>query len=478
MASLVDSNRSGAWARRGLLVAAVLSAAALAVSSWAGYSTVQGATRIAARGQGEMFLHAVGRAVHDAGGTLSEETARALLAANEKEGLRFLGRLGRDGQLDLLVGTPLSTRDAIRHDARSLRPGAMSTVGDRVRMVFHPQPPPRRDRPPPGPPRRDDADSFDEPPPPPPRGSDEDHGAPPPPPPPSREGQPGGENAPPHGPPEVVIEFEPLVANALRREAARTLGTGFAAAVLLLGSSLGLLRWMLGREAEAKRRSHEERLLALGEMSAVLAHEIRNPLTSLKGHAQLLVESMDEGDRGRVKAERVVRETMRLETLTRDLLEFARLGRIERRPTSPAELLRAVVEELDEGRFVVEASRAPATFPLDPERIRQILTNLLRNAVQASPEGERVEAAVSLEGGRLFFRVRDHGAGIAPGEEERIFRPFHTTRVRGVGLGLAVARRIAELHDGTITASNHADGGALFEVAIPPRGPRAKGERR
>jgi two-component system, NtrC family, sensor histidine kinase HydH len=202
-------------------------------------------------------------------------------------------------------------------------------------------------------------------------------------------------------------------------------------------------------------------------MSAVLAHEIRNPLASLKGHAQLLLETLPEASRERDKADRVVRESVRLETLTNDLLDFVRSGQIERRAADPAELLRSCVEEAGSDRFDVDVAAAPKQWSLDPARMRQAVGNLLRNALQASPDGAKAEASVSERDGRLVFAVRDRGEGIPPGEEEAIFEAFHTKKVRGTGLGLAVAKQVVERHGGTIEAANRDGGGAEFRISIP-----------
>jgi two-component system sensor histidine kinase HydH len=264
-----------------------------------------------------------------------------------------------------------------------------------------------------------------------------------------------------------MLEFEPVQANRLRGEAVRTLVIGGVATLAFVVFAALLGRVLRQREALERRLEHDRRLAALGEMSAVLAHEIRNPLTSLKGHAQLLLEALPAEGRERGRVERVVKEAVRLETLTTDLLDFVRSGEIDRRESSPAELLRAAAEEVDAARFDLDVGRAPATWSVDPVRLRQVLTNVLRNAAQASPEGVRVEASAAEEGGRLVFEVRDRGEGIPAGEEERIFEPFHTRKVRGTGLGLAVARRIVERHGGTITARGRPEGGAVFRIAIP-----------
>jgi two-component system sensor histidine kinase HydH len=202
-------------------------------------------------------------------------------------------------------------------------------------------------------------------------------------------------------------------------------------------------------------------------MSAVLAHEIRNPLASLKGHAQLLAGRLAPESAERRKADRVVGEAKRLENLVTDLLAFTRSAPISRRPADPARLLRSAVHEVGGDTFAIEDAGAPAEWSLDPDRIRQALTNLLRNAAQASPEGTTIETSVAAANGKLVFTVRDHGDGLRSGDEVRVFEPFYTTRTQGTGLGLAVASRIADMHDGSITASNHPGGGAIFRIEIP-----------
>jgi two-component system sensor histidine kinase HydH len=162
-----------------------------------------------------------------------------------------------------------------------------------------------------------------------------------------------------------------------------------------------------------------------------------------------------------------VLEARRLEALSADLLDFSRSGPIARAETDPAALLRAAAEAVDAARVRLTVSAAPPRWSLDPSRAVQILTNLLTNAIEASPEGTPVEASVSTRAGRLLFAVRDHGAGLPEGQGHRLFEPFFTTRAKGTGLGLAVTQRIVEMHGGTVRASNHPDGGAVFEVELP-----------
>jgi two-component system sensor histidine kinase HydH len=273
----------------------------------------------------------------------------------------------------------------------------------------------------------------------------------------------------------VLLVYEPLEANALRQSAARSLGVALVTVIALAIATIVL--WRLARRAEHLQAAAERdrRLVTLGEMSAVLAHEIRNPLAALKGHAQLLLERFDGrlGERPgrpgpeRQKAERLVSEARRLERLVEDLLSFVRANRVTPAPVDPAVLLRDAASAVAADRVDVDVAGAPSTWQLDAPRLQQALANLIRNAIEASPDGARIGATVTRDGERLVFAIRDRGAGLPPGDPEHLFEPFHTTRVQGTGLGLAVARRIVELHGGRVTARTHPDGGAEFRVMIP-----------
>lgn len=218
------------------------------------------------------------------------------------------------------------------------------------------------------------------------------------------------------------------------------------------------------RRALHAQLAHQDRLASLGTMSAVLAHEIKNPLTVLKGRAQRLVEVLPEGSRPRAESDRVVEAAVRLQGLVDNLLDFVRSGPITRAPVDPAKLMRAAAEDAAPNA-VLDLAAAPPAWSLDAVRMRQVFENLLRNAEQVSPC--EVRAIVSVEGGELVITVRDTGPGFAAGEEQKIFEPFHTTKTRGVGLGLTVAQRVVEMHGGVIEARNRPEGGAEFRVAIP-----------
>jgi two-component system, NtrC family, sensor histidine kinase HydH len=261
----------------------------------------------------------------------------------------------------------------------------------------------------------------------------------------------------------ILIELEPVQASALRESATLTLGVGALAAASLLGVAMVLVRREARRNAEERKRERERRLASLGEMSAILAHEIKNPLASLKGNAQLLAATLPAGEKPRAKAERVVDEAVRLEKLTNDLLKFVRTGELQRAPTDPGALVREAAASVA-GEVAVDTGAAPSSWSLDPGRMREVIVNLVDNAVAAGPS---VEVSVRAAAGRLVIEVADRGSGVPEEDREKIFEPFHTGKTQGTGLGLAVVRRVIEQHGGTIAVLANPGGGALFRAEIP-----------
>jgi two-component system sensor histidine kinase HydH len=260
-----------------------------------------------------------------------------------------------------------------------------------------------------------------------------------------------------------VIELEPKVGTNLESDLRRILLVGGVTAFALLVFALGWVRSLRKVEQFQLEADRKKRLVALGQMSSIMAHELRNPLASLKGHAQLLAEQLSEDPKGQAKAELVVHEAERLESLTRNLLEFVRDGAIDTRLVPVRQLAEEALEGLDRERVSIHCDGSPEQVRVDRARIVRALHNLLENALLADPSG-RAELHLLSAARGLVIEVRDHGPGLP---KEPIFEPFVTTRVRGTGLGLPIARRVAEQHGGALTAENHAEGGALFRLTLP-----------
>ena len=407
------------WA---LVAAVVAMGASLLVTVLITYSSVNRASATVVRGQVDALQQAVRAGIAEVEAVPNENDLAGIIAEESGAGLRFLALYDALGFKVASAGSPAAALPPIERGRRY----ETERIGERVRDVFRAG---RR-------PRTDDDRPAD-----------------------ANGGRRGGRGY------FVIMEIEPVEANALREAALTTLGIGALSATMLLGAALWLGRSVLRREALERKAERDKRLASLGEMSAVLAHEIRNPLASLKGNAQLLAGLLPAGEKARQKADRVVEEAVRLESLSNDLLEFVRTGSLHVTDADPAEVLRAAAASVDPD-IVIEAAHAPPRWSFDAERVREVLINLLENAVQA---GSPVRARVALDDGQLFFEVRDSGAGIAPEDLDHIFEPFFTRRTRGTGLGLAIARRVVDLHGGTIDAGNSGEGGAVFRITLPPR---------
>lgn len=273
---------------------------------------------------------------------------------------------------------------------------------------------------------------------------------------------------PSQGPSErvIVMEFTPLGTMEFAQRAMLSLWLSVGAGLLL--TSAAVVVWRLGeRERGMLQQLHRQQHLAtLGELSAVLAHELKNPLTALKGNAQLLAEDAAT-ERAQAQSQRVVDSIARLEAVVRDLLAFARSGQVRPTSSSPGALLRAAVDATGPGRIDVDTAAAPDRWPLDERRLQQGLVTVLENALQVTPAGQSVRAAVARDERYLVFSVQDGGPGVPAAERARIFEPFYTTRLHGTGLGLAIAKRIAELHGGHIEVADGPRGGATFRMKIP-----------
>lgn len=218
-----------------------------------------------------------------------------------------------------------------------------------------------------------------------------------------------------------------------------------------------------------------ERLAAVGELAAGVAHELRNPLTSVK---LLLQHAGRQGGDATLRPEKlrlILDEIDRMESTIQGLLDFSRARRLHRVPHDVRETLQRSLN-LIEGRarqqdviIELDDGAKPLSIDGDPEQLNQVFVNLLLNAIEAMPDGGRlvVEAERSSDEPVLRIRFRDGGPGISADLLPRLFEPFATTKERGTGLGLAVSRRIAEDHGGVIHAENLAEGGALFTVELP-----------
>jgi two-component system sensor histidine kinase HydH len=220
-----------------------------------------------------------------------------------------------------------------------------------------------------------------------------------------------------------------------------------------------------------------EKLAAIGELAAGVAHEIRNPLSSIRGFAQFLRHSLKDKPQEKEYAETMVTEVDRINRVVTDLLTFARPMTVEISPTDITELIEHSVRLVEADALSRDVNIRMnisdlSKLPLDANQITQALLNLLLNALQALPPKGNIEIGAELDASdsRLHLWVKDDGPGIPNNLIEKIFDPFYTTHEKGTGLGLAIVHKIAENHNGEIRVNSPPKGmarGCCFSIFIP-----------
>ncbi len=225
--------------------------------------------------------------------------------------------------------------------------------------------------------------------------------------------------------------------------------------------------------------SRQERLAALGQLTAGVAHELRNPLSIIKACAEILHRrfSGESGENGLCRD--IIDEVDRLSRVVSDFLTFARPSQPHRRTVHLNNLLEHTLNRVERGNpngesVIVRRLEEPLPhIDADPEQIEQVLLNLVRNGLESmgSKGVLEVRSGQSVEEGEVWFEVQDHGQGMDEATRRRVFDPFYTTKAEGTGLGLSICHRIMESHDGAIEVTETAKGGGTtFRVSFPKSG--------
>lgn len=228
-------------------------------------------------------------------------------------------------------------------------------------------------------------------------------------------------------------------------------------------------------QANFEGMKRAERLSAIGQLSAGLAHEIRNPLASISGAAAILARSQDLDPTSAKCLKIITSECQRLNGLLTNFLNFAR----PRPPRLQSVQIEPVLENVlglashgVRGKTVYfEKDIAAGLQPVecDTEQLEQVLLNLMINAVEASPDGGTVTLSAAPRESAIAIGVVDHGHGVAPAHIDRLFDPFFTTKEHGTGLGLPVAHQIVRQMGGSLLAQANADRGMTFLVVLPTK---------
>ena len=221
--------------------------------------------------------------------------------------------------------------------------------------------------------------------------------------------------------------------------------------------------------------ARSQQLAEMGRLTADLAHEIRNPMTLIGGFARILVRKLPKGSDLHKKAEVITNEIARLEELLTDALKMARQ---EKPHSEPEDINCLVTEALDlissecrkkSIRIMKNLDDGLPQILIDRHKLKEVLINLLQNAMQAMPEGGTITVASAGRDGNLLLSISDTGVGIQESEKEMIFNPFYTSRPGGTGLGLSLANRIIEAMSGNISVESKVGQGSTFTLMLPLR---------
>jgi signal transduction histidine kinase len=235
-----------------------------------------------------------------------------------------------------------------------------------------------------------------------------------------------------------------------------------------------LLAFLVERERKRQQALIEAKsLAAIGQTVSEIAHDMKTPLMAIGGYANLISKRLPADDSDRQKLDVIIKETAHMEAMVQEMLDFSRPVSIK---PERAEMNGLVEDAIQIARPMAQDggitltprySDSPLQVYADPNKMRQVLVNLLTNAVQASPSGASVVVETQRHRDTAVVKVADCGCGIHEEIADTVFQPFFSTKERGTGLGLSVVKRIAEAHRGSVSFHNNPEKGATFFVELP-----------
>jgi len=230
---------------------------------------------------------------------------------------------------------------------------------------------------------------------------------------------------------------------------------------------------LIQREKALKRLRESESLAAMGRALSCVAHDIKTPLIAIGGFTSIVHKHLDPANPDREKLGIVLKETERLEAMVKDMLDFSKPLKLQKTREDISRILTETVEvvaKIAEQRnvnFKANLSHHIDPVSVDVARFKQVLINLLVNAVQASPSGQTVTIETHSRGRDLAIDVIDCGCGISLDQRPEIFSPFFTTKKEGTGLGLPIVQKIIDAHNGSVEVLDNPEGGVTFRVVLP-----------
>ncbi len=234
------------------------------------------------------------------------------------------------------------------------------------------------------------------------------------------------------------------------------------------------LRHQAGVLAQAEEQlRHADRLSALGKLSAGIAHEVRNPLASIKGTAEILSDKFKPGDKEYEFVEILIKEVNRLDAVIVGFLDFAKPKPPKLTLSNINDIILSVLKltehQIERSGINIETrlgDNLPSVYA-DPEQMKQVFLNLIINAVQAMPDGGELEVESHRNSSEIVCTLSDTGIGISNEQQNDLFTPFYTSKKDGTGLGLAIVYRILEGHKGEIKFTSEENKGTRFTISLP-----------
>jgi signal transduction histidine kinase len=270
----------------------------------------------------------------------------------------------------------------------------------------------------------------------------------------------------------VLITFSPYLVMHWERFSVRDLDS-LLEGVLFVVSAI-ILGLLVEREKKAdKARLEAERLACIGRAVSEVAHDMKTPLLAIGGFTSQVAKTLEGDNLNRKKLGIVIQETMRLESMVREMLDFG--GTLEL-SFSEANLNQIVFDCMEVSKPVAKEagveleSHFDSSLPvmsLDASRMKQVILNLMTNAIQASPAGEKITVRTTHENHKVILSVSDCGCGIEEKDREAVFQPFFSTKKGGTGLGLPIVKKIVEAHGGDVSFHPNPGKGVTFAVLFP-----------
>lgn len=237
------------------------------------------------------------------------------------------------------------------------------------------------------------------------------------------------------------------------------------------GILIGLL---VDRERiETQQRQDQEQLACMGEAAAAVAHELKNPVITIGAYAKKILKKTDPEDPNRERLAVIHQESQRLELLLKDMIHFSRPFTLEFSAMNIQlvieEVLKIVQPQAEQKQISLCSDLETDLPPLqaDRHRLTQVLNNLVLNAIQASEPGSPVSIRAQKRKGQVIIEISDRGCGIPRDSQDKVFKPFFSTKKEGTGMGLAISKRIIELHQGRLIFQSNRPTGTIFSISLP-----------